>query len=167
MAFQASHPNLTTVLQDRGIRATFPRKAITRLLEQKQGGFTIESLSEELPSVGRATVYRTVKLLLEEGVICRLAMMDGSHVYSVSRAARHHHHYVCVKCGEVAEFRTAAIERLLRSVGADIPGHLVDHRIELYVACDYCPADGGKMVVCSNRLSHQCWGLPSNGSNAQ
>ena len=152
-----------TALQERGIRATFSRKAIAHLLEQKQGGFTIEALSEELPSVGRATVYRTVKLLLEEGAICKLAMMDGSHVYSVSRAAHHHHHhYVCVKCGEVAEFRTAAIERLLRSIGADVPGRVVDHRIELYVTCDYCPAKGGKVGACSNRLSHQCWGLPSD-----
>ena len=150
-----------TVLQGRGVRTTFPRKAITDLLERKQGAFTIESLSEELPSVGRATVYRTVKLLLEEGVICKLAMMDGSHVYSVSRAG-HHHHYVCVKCGAVAEFRATAIERLLRSIGADVPGQVVDHRIELYVACDYCPTNEGKIVVCSNQLRHQCWGLPSN-----
>ena len=157
-----------TVLHGRGVRVTSPRKAIADLLEQKQGAFTIESLSEELPSVGRATVYRTVKLLLEEGAVCKLAMLDGSHVYSVSRAAHHHHHhYICVKCGEVAEFRTAAIERMLRSIGADVPGQVVDHRIELYVACDYCPTNGGKMVVCSNQLSHQCWGLPSNGSNTQ
>ncbi len=117
--------------------------------------------------MGRATVYRTVKLLLEAGVVCKLAMLDGSHLYSVSRAARHHHHYVCVKCGAVAEFRTAAIEQMLRSIGADVPGQVVDHRIELYVACDYCPTNGGKMVVCSNQLRHQCWGLPSNGSNTQ
>lgn len=149
-----------TVLQGRGIRATFPRKAIAHLLEQKQGAFTIESLSEELPSVGRATVYRTVKLLLEEGVICKLAMMDGSHVYSVSRAG-HHHHYVCVKCGAVKEFKAAAVEQLLWSLGANVPGHVVDHRIELYVACDYCLTNGGKIAVCSNRLRHQCWGLPS------
>ncbi len=161
MAFQTLHPNLMAVLKDRGVRATFPRKAIANLLEQKQGGFTIESLSEELPSVGRATIYRTVKLLLEEGAVCKLAMMDGSHVYSVSRAGHHHHHYVCVKCGAVKEFRAAAIEQLLWSIGADVPGRVVDHRIELYVACDFCPANGGKMGVCSNRLRHQCWGLPS------
>ena len=149
------------VLEGRGVRATSPRKVITNLLERKQGAFTIDVLSEELPSVGRATVYRTVKLLLEEGVVCKLAMMDGSHVFSVSRAGRHHHHYVCVKCGAVKEFRAASIEQLLWSIGADVPGRVVDHRIELYVACDYCPASGGKMGVCSNLLRHQCWGLPS------
>ena len=140
MEFQASHPNLMAVLEGRGIRATLPRRAIADLLEQKYAGFTIEAISEELPSVGRATVYRTVKLLLEAGAICKLAMMDGSHVYSVSRAG-HHHHYVCVKCGAVEEFRASAVEQLLRSVGTDFPGQVVDHRIELYVVCGDCPTD--------------------------
>lgn len=142
MQFQASHPNLMAVLEGRGIRATLPRRTITGLLEQKHAGFTIEEISEELPAVGRATVYRTVKLLLEAGAVCKLAMMDGSHVYSVSRAG-HHHHYVCVKCGVVEEFRAAAVERLLRSAGANFPGQVIDHRIELYVICDRCLADGG------------------------
>lgn len=143
MEFQASHPNLMAVLEGRGIRATLPRRTIAGLLEQKHAGFTIEAISEELPSVGRATVYRTVKLLLEAGAVCKLAMMDGSHVYSVSRAG-HHHHYVCVKCGAVEEFRAAAIEQLLGSAGADLPGQVIDHRIELYVICDRCLADGAK-----------------------
>ena len=143
MNSQASHPNLMAVLEDRGIRVTPPRKVIVDLMEQKQGGFTIEALSEELPAVGRATVYRTVKLLVEAGAVCKLAMVDGSHVYSVSRTGDHHHHYVCVKCGAVEEFRAAAVEQLLRSVGTDLPGQVVDHRIELYVICDYCPEKGG------------------------
>ena len=128
------------VLKDRSIRVTRPRKAIVDLLERKRGGFTIEALNEELPSVGRATVYRTVKLLLEAGVVCKLAMMDGSHVYSVSRVGHHHHHYVCVECGAVEEFGTATVEKLIRSIGTDLPGQVVDHRIELYVMCGNCPA---------------------------
>ena len=145
MEFQTSHPNLMATLGGRGIRVTLPRKTIADLLEQKHGSFTIETLSEELPSVSRATVYRTVKLLIEEGVVCKLAMMDGSHVYSVSRTGHHHHHhYVCVKCDAVEEFRAASVERLLGSIGADLPAQVVDHRIELYMICDFCPADWGK-----------------------
>ena len=131
------------ILKERGSRATRPRKVIADLLEQKLGGFTIEALNEELPSVGRATVYRTVKLLLEAGVVCKLTMMDGSRVYMVSRTGHHHHHYVCVKCGAVEEFKAAAAEKLLRSIGADLPGQVLDHRIELYVNCGHCPAKSG------------------------
>ena len=132
------------VLENRGYRATAPRKAIARLLEQKREGFTTEALNRELPSVGRATVYRTIKLLLEAGVVCRLLMMDGAHVYSLARVGHRHHHSICVQCGAVGEFRAATIDRALRSIGADIPGQIVDHHIELYVTCDPCPADGGE-----------------------
>ena len=142
MDLQTPYPNFMPILGNRGIRITLPRKAIADLLEQKHGGFTIEALCDELPLVSRATVYRTIKLLLEAGVVCKLTTMDGANVYSVSRAG-HHHHYVCVICGVVEEFRAAAVERLIRSIGADLPGQVIDHRIELYVACNDCPAGKG------------------------
>ncbi len=132
------------VLENRGYRATEPRKAIARLLEQKHEGFTTEALIQELPSVGRATVFRTIKLFLEAGVVCKLSMMDGAHVYSLARVGDRHHHSVCVQCGAVREFKATTIDRSLRAISSDIPGELVDHRIELYVTCEPCPAEGGK-----------------------
>ena len=135
-----SRPDLMAVLEDQGYRSTAPRRAITRLLERKQTGFSAEDICADLPSVGRATVYRTIKLLLNAGVICKLALMDGAPMYSLSRI-EHHHHTVCVKCGLVGEFRAATVERLLRAVGDDIPGEIIGHRIEFYVNCDNCSQD--------------------------
>ena len=132
-----SRPNLMAVLEDQGYRTTAPRRAIIDLLERKEEGFTVEELSEELPTVGRATVYRTIKLLLKAGVICKLAMMDGAPKYSLSRI-EHHHHTVCTGCGNVGEFRAATVERLLRAIGGEIPGEIVGHRMEFYVTCDRC-----------------------------
>ena len=134
------HTNLIAVLEELGYKATAPRKAIVKLLEQKQDSFTAEALSEELPSVGRATVFRTIKLLLEAGAVCRLATIDGSQVYSLCRVGHHHHHSVCIQCGAVEEFRAAAIERLISAISAEVPGEVVDHRIELYVVCGFCPS---------------------------
>ena len=132
------------VLENRGYKATAPRKAIAKLLEQKHEGFTVEALSEELPSVGRTTVYRTVKLLLEAGLVCRVPMMDGVPVYSLAPVGHRHHHSVCVRCHAVGEFKAAAIDQSLRAIAAEVPGQIVDYHIELYVTCDYCRADGGK-----------------------
>ncbi len=140
---QTPRPNLMEVLEDRGYRTTSPRKAIVKLLEQKHEGFTAEALSEELPSVGRATVYRTIKLFLEAGVVCKIPMMDGAHVYSLTRVGHRHHHSVCVLCSAVGEFKAAPIDRSLRTIGADIPGEIVGYHIELYVTCYYCRADEG------------------------
>lgn len=155
MEFQTLHPDLMALLKERGARVTRPRRAIANHLKHRHGGFTIEALCEELPSVGRATVYRTVKLLLEVGAVCKLALMDGSHVYSVSRVGHRHHHYVCVQCGLVEEFRAASVEKLLRAIGDDLPGQVVDHRIELYVNCGYCPSKG-----CS-RMGVKAGGAPA------
>ena len=132
------------VLENRGYRATAPRKAITKLLEQKHESFTVEALNEELPSVGRTTVYRTVKLLLDAGLVCRVPMMDGVPVYSLAPVGHRHHHAVCVRCHAVGEFKAAAIDQSLRAIAADIPGQIVDYHIELYMTCDHCRADGGK-----------------------
>ena len=138
---QTTRPNLMAVLEDNGYRSTAPRQAIIGLLEGKQGGFTVEEISEALPAVGRATVYRTIKLLLGAGVICKLALADGAPVYSLSRV-EHHHHTVCVKCGAVGEFRAATVERLLRAIGDDIQGEVVGHRIEFYIDCNDCLRSG-------------------------
>ena len=128
-------------LTDLGYRDTAPRRAIASIVEQKQGSFTIEALAEELPSIGRATLYRTMKLFLEAGVVCKLATMAGSRVYSLSRVDRHHHHSVCVECGAVEEFLPARIEQFLRRIGDEIPGEIVDHRFEIYVDCGHCWSD--------------------------
>ena len=141
MTYETPPPSLMASLEYLGYRATAPRKAIASLLERKQEGFTVEALNEELPSVSRATVYRNIKLLVDVGVVCKLTTMDGSHVYSVSQTGRHHHHYVCVECGKVEEFRAAAVERLVRAIASEIPGKVVNHRIELYVSCDRCPRE--------------------------
>ncbi len=137
---QTPRLDITAILEDRGYRSTAPRLAIIQILEGKQEGFTAEEIGNELPWVGRATIFRTIKLLMEVGVICKLNLMDGAPKYSMSRI-EHHHHTVCVKCGNVGEFRAATIERLMRAIGDDIPGEIVGHRIELYVTCNQCIRD--------------------------
>ena len=139
MVFKPTYQSLMAVLEEQGCRATAPRKAIVGVLDQKQGGFTAEELCDDLPWVGRATVYRTIKLFLEAGVICKLPLLEGAHLYLLCSVG-HHHHSVCVECGVVEELRVAAVERLISTVSADIRGEIVEHRLELYVNCGACPA---------------------------
>ena len=138
--------NLMAALGERGYRITVPRIMIARLLEQKHEGITAQALCEELPEVGRATVFRTLKLFLEVGMLCKLDTMGGAPIYSLCEKG-HHHHSVCVVCGAVEEFRLATIEQLMRAISKEIPGQVVGHRIELYVDCLYadcknCPRNG-------------------------
>ena len=132
-----TRPDLLAVLEDRGYRVTEPRRSVVELLDSKEVGFSAEEICGELPDVGRATVYRTIKLLLEAGVICKLALPNGAPKYSLARI-EHHHHTVCVRCGNVGEFRAATVERLMRAIGDDIPGDIVGHSIEFYIICSPC-----------------------------
>ena len=133
----AVRPDLLSVLEDGGYRITGPSRSIISVLDRKDEGFTAEELCQELPAVGRATVYRTIKLLQRAGVICKLAMPDGAPKYSLARVD-HHHHTVCVKCGMVGEFKHATIERLLRAAGQEISGSIVGHRLEVFITCSEC-----------------------------
>ena len=133
-------------LKERGHRSTVPRMMIANLLAQKSEGLTAQALCEELPSVGRATVFRTLKLFLEAGLLCKLSTMGGAPIYSLCERG-HHHHSVCVVCGVVEEFRLATVERLMSAISNDVTGQVIGHRIELYMDClhadcESCPRNG-------------------------
>ena len=130
-------PDLMSVIEDMGYRITQPRRDVVKLLETKPDGFGAEEINAALPDVGRATVYRTIRLLLDIGVICKLVMRDGSTKYSLARV-EHHHHLVCVRCGTVEEFLDSTIERLGRAIGAEVSGEILGHRIEFDVICKTC-----------------------------
>ena len=135
-------------IEERGYRITVPRVTIATLLEQKRDGITANALCEELPTVGRATVFRTLKLFLEVGVLCKLDTTGGAPIYSLCETGRHHHS-VCVMCGAAEEFGMATIERVMRAFGDEVPERVVGHRIELYVDC----------------LDADCKNCPRNGRN--
>ncbi|MEX0762533.1 MAG: Fur family transcriptional regulator [Dehalococcoidia bacterium] len=133
-------PDLITTLEDRGYRLTDPRRRVAEVIETRGESFTAEALCEDLKGVGRATVYRTIKLLVEAGALCKLSMPDGAPKYSLARV-EHHHHTVCVRCSKVGEFRDSTVERVLRSLGREVSGEIVGHRMEVYVTCENCLAE--------------------------
>ena len=129
-----------SVLEDRGYRLTGPRKNVVLLLSKQERGLTAEDICEQIPEVGRATVYRTIKLLVEEGVACKVSMPNGTALYALDDAQHHHHHVVCVKCGLTREFRHPTAERMVRALREEVEGEIVGHRIELYIICGTCQA---------------------------
>lgn len=125
------------ILEDLGCRVTSPRREVARLLVSKRGSFSAESINEELPDVGRATVYRTIKLLSDAGVVCKTTLPDGSPRYAFDHSW-HHHHLICTTCGKVEEFRNPELERLLCDLAEEIPGQVLGHHVEFHVTCTRC-----------------------------
>ena len=133
--------NILAALEEHGSRMTWPRRQLARMLARQTGSFSAEEIVAGLPTLGRATVYRTLRLLGEAGVLCKTAMPDGSPRYSLDDA-HHHHHLVCVDCERIDEFRHPAIERMLRAMRAHVGSELIGHRLELYHRCAVCQESG-------------------------
>ena len=153
MTIEVRNPNILAALENQGYRSTLPRREIVENLENRSDGFTAEDLVRDLPHIGRATIFRTIKLLLEAGIICKLSLINGEPRYSLAHA-EHHHHTICVDCGAVGEFHAGTVERVLRLIGSEVGGSIVGHRIELYISCAECsrlnrpaPTDGHTHVA--------------------
>ena len=123
-----------------GHRPTASRRRVLDAVVARGDGFTAEELVAEVKGLGRATVYRTVRLLLKEGLLCKLSLQDGAPRYTLSQKLGHHHHLVCVGCGIVQEFRQSVIEQMLLNLEAGGAGAIMGHRIEVYVLCPSCQA---------------------------
>ena len=129
----------TARLQGIGHRVTATRRAVLDAMSASLRPFTIEEICGAAPGVGRATVFRTVKLLQETDVVCRVVLEDGGIRYQLSRSG-HHHHLVCSNCGAVQEFSGPGLDTLIQRT-ADAAGfQLEGHSLELYGRCAACTA---------------------------
>ena len=136
-------------IEDSGYRPTASRQRILDALVAQAEGFTAEELVAQVQGLGRATVYRTLRLLIGQGLLCKLALQDGAPRYILSQMG-HHHHMVCVRCGAVRDFRQSIIERVLKDLEATDGGSVVGHRIEVYVLCPVCQSREAPEYVLSD-----------------
>ena len=129
--------NILAVLEEHGSRMTWPRRQLAAMLARQRESFSAEEIVAGLPGLGPATVYRTLRLLVEAGILCKTALPDGSPRYSLD-GAHHHHHLVCVDCGRIDEFRHPPVERVLRAMKTHVGSELIGHRLDLYHHCGAC-----------------------------
>lgn len=120
---------------EKGLRMTGQRRVIARVLEEAQDHPDVEDLYNRASKIDShisiATVYRTVKLLEETGMLERHEFRDGRARYEIV-PEDHHDHLIDLKSGHVIEFANEEIERLQEKIAHDLGYKLVDHRLELY-----------------------------------
>jgi len=118
-----------------GMRMTEQRRVIARVLAEAVDHPDVEELYRRCVAVDDkisiSTVYRTVKLFEDAGIIERHDFREGRARYEQSPEA-HHDHLINLRTGEVIEFRSEDIERLQAEVARKLGYKLVDHRLELY-----------------------------------
>jgi Fur family ferric uptake transcriptional regulator len=111
--------------------------AVIGVLASMSGHFTAEELASKVRGVGRATVFRTLKLLADEGIVCRVLLDDGHLHYRLSRSA-HHHHLVCTRCGAIEDFTTCDINDVIGELSRRTGYQIESHWLELYGRCEAC-----------------------------
>ena len=123
----------------RGHRVTGSRRRVLEALLAAPAHFTVDDVLRRAPGVGRATVFRTMKLLQDLNVVCRLLMEDGSLHYRLS-ARGHHHHLVCRSCGRVEDFSTCDVSALIGQLVQATAYQIEGHWLEVYGRCGGCRA---------------------------
>ncbi|MEM1285631.1 MAG: Fur family transcriptional regulator [Pseudomonadota bacterium] len=137
----ASHPEHAdpTPLEDlcaqRGMRMTDQRRVIARVLDASTDHPDVEELYARAsaidPHISMSTVYRTMKLFEESGIVARLDFGDGRARYEQT-PDEHHDHLIDVTTGQVIEFTDPDIEALQEKIAERLGYKLVDHRLELF-----------------------------------
>ena len=120
---------------DKGLRITEQRKVIARVLSEADDHPDVEALHVRAatidPGISIATVYRTVRLFEDAGILERHDFGDGRARYEAA-AEEHHDHLIDVESGKVIEFVDAEMEALQKRIAEKLGFRLVDHRMELY-----------------------------------
>lgn len=127
--------DIEALCAERGLRITDQRRIIAQVLSESTDHPDVEKLHERAverdPRISIATVYRTVRLFEEAGILDRHDFGDGRARYEAAPEA-HHDHLIDVETGRVLEFVDPELEALQRLVAEKLGYRLVDHRMELY-----------------------------------
>ncbi|MTI17904.1 transcriptional repressor [Rhodobacteraceae bacterium RKSG542] len=119
----------------KGMRMTDQRRVIASVIESASDHPDVEELYRRAsaidPRISISTVYRTVKLFEDAGIIERHDFRDGRSRYETV-SEEHHDHLIDLRTGKVIEFRSEEIEKIQEEVARRLGFKLVDHRLELY-----------------------------------
>lgn len=129
-------------LRQEGYRITGPRRAIIESLDQWEGRFSAAELEEmvvrAVPVAGRATVFRTLELLRNLGLLERVHAAGAQRDGYVVAAGAHHHHLVCSRCGRVEEILGCVVEEMVERLAEQAGFRVEGHWLEIAGVCQRC-----------------------------
>jgi Fur family transcriptional regulator, ferric uptake regulator len=126
---------LEEICVEKGLRMTGQRRVIARVLSESQDHPDVELVYKRAVDIDEtisiSTVYRTVRMFEENGILERHDFGDGRARYE-EVSDQHHDHLINVQTGQVIEFTSNKIEELQKLIAAELGFELIDHRLELY-----------------------------------
>jgi Fur family ferric uptake transcriptional regulator len=143
-ATPSSRPSSRSTLSEQGVRLTRQRKILLDLIDKTGQHLDAERLyqmaKEKDPKLNRVTVYRTLKLLKEGGLVDELDLMHqaGEQHFYETRRKQEHAHVICLGCGKVEEFFGEPLQRLRKQIEAHFGFQIVLARTEVGGYCPHC-----------------------------
>ncbi|MBB6623054.1 Fur family transcriptional regulator [Clostridium gasigenes] len=135
-------------LRQKGYKLTPQRRAIVDTIIEKEGEhLTAEEIYDEVkkncPEIGLATVYRTILLLEELGVICKLDLNDGCSRYEIVHKdeTHRHHHLICNKCKAVIEVQDDLLDEIEAVIEKSYEFKILDHSVRFFGLCEKCQSE--------------------------
>ncbi len=131
-----------TWLRERNLPVTAPRLAVAELLLTADRHLSAEEVGDELTAlgtkVGTATIYRTLDVLVESGLVVERDFGEGFKRFEPARDIPHHEHLLCTSCGHVEEFQDERLERMTTLVAESHGFARQRHRLVIYGVCRDC-----------------------------
>lgn len=133
---KAAFKDIAALCREHGLRMTAPRRVIMEVLGSSEDHPDAVELHRRVsaidPGIALATVYRTVNMLQDKGVLERHTFSDGRARYETADR-QHHDHLIDVETGDVIEFHSEEIEQLQEEIARRHGFAIVSHRLEIYV----------------------------------
>jgi Fur family ferric uptake transcriptional regulator len=131
------HANLINQTKTTFQRYTSQRRKLLNVLLCRETPFSAEEVRKTIPTIGRATLYRTLAQLVTDGLFCRVVLENGKLVYQ-SAPQEHHHHLVCFHCTNIFDITSCQISGFAAKIANSRGFSKVTHRFKMYGLCASC-----------------------------
>jgi Fur family ferric uptake transcriptional regulator len=129
-------------LRDHRLPVTRQRDVVAEIVFESEDHVSVEGIEKRLRErgerVGTATVYRTLDVLVQSGLVRAHDFGEGFKRYEAMPAQAHHEHLICLRCGRVVEFANERLERMLPIIADEHAFQHQRHRVEIYGLCRDC-----------------------------
>lgn len=129
-------------LRQRGYKITPQRRSILKSIVKSHEHLTPSAIYErvrrENPGIGLVTIYRTLEILAELGLICEMHAGGNCRSYLMRRPSEHHHHLICSGCGTVIDFTDCNLDKLERKLSRENNFTINGHLLEFLGKCSDC-----------------------------